>query len=39
MKFNKPFKIKIKKINDKRGFLAELYNKKKIKLNFQQSII
>ena len=39
MKFNKPFKIKIKKINDKRGFLAELYNKKKIKLNFQHSII
>ena len=39
MKFNKPFKIKIKKIKDKRGFLSELYNKKKLKFNFQHSII
>tara|TARA_B100000579_G_C22798634_1_gene838517 strand:+ start:136 stop:630 length:495 start_codon:yes stop_codon:yes gene_type:complete len=39
MKLNKPFKIKLKKINDKRGFLSELYNKKKIKFNFQHSII
>ena len=39
MKLNKPLKVKLKKHNDRRGYLAELYNKKNINLNFQHSII
>ena len=39
MKLNKPFKIKLKKFKDKRGFLSEIISQKKLKLNFKHSII
>ncbi len=39
MNYNKPFKINLKKHNDKRGFLAELYNKNNVNLNFHHSIL
>ena len=39
MKYDKPFKFKIKKFKDARGFLGELHNKKKNNLNFNHSII
>ena len=39
MKYNKPTKFKIQKFTDSRGFLAELYSKKKINLQFKHSII
>ena len=39
MNYNKPFKINLKKHKDKRGFLAELYNKNNVNLNFHHSIL
>ncbi len=39
MNLNQPFKFKIKKYKDKRGYLSEIFSKKKIKLNFNHSII
>jgi len=39
MKYNKPTKFKIQKFVDSRGFLAELYSKNKINLQFRHSII
>ena len=39
MNLSQPFKFKIKKYIDKRGYLSEILSKKKINLNFKHSII
>ncbi len=39
MNLSQPFKFKIKKYKDKRGFLSEIFSKKKININFNHSII
>ncbi|MDC0415823.1 dTDP-4-dehydrorhamnose 3,5-epimerase family protein [Candidatus Pelagibacter sp.] len=39
MKLDLPFKFRVKKYIDKRGYLSELLNKKKINLDFKHSII
>ena len=39
MNLNQPFKFKVKKFSDRRGYLSEIFSQNKIKLNFNHSII